>query len=262
MVGMPARISSSGLTTVAHVPAGVFRHVDRREQADRNRDRERDDGDVAACPTAAAADRTGPPPPPSGRRPRSAGPRRCRRRSPAGETWLKKCRVSNSIDSTMPAVVRMATVDAATEPDQHDALDPVARTPRRRDPRQADRRDRAAAKPQTDGGDQQSARIAHRVLQECGIDHERPRRRGDGDALALQQLDDVGLAGTRIRDLGRRQAAQPSRHRADGAHGQRAHRRRLGLDLFGQRSVHSAVDDQRLCHKPRQDQGQRRQHRP
>ena len=38
--------------------------------------------------------------------------------------------LSNSTDSMMPTVVRMATVDAAIESGQDDALDPIARTSR------------------------------------------------------------------------------------------------------------------------------------
>ena len=43
-----------------------------------------------------------------------------------GGTRSKKWMVSNSIDSTMPTVVRMAMVEAREQPPQHELLDAVA----------------------------------------------------------------------------------------------------------------------------------------
>ena len=67
----------------AHVPAGVLRHVDRREQSDRNGNRAGRRWKCSRCPTAAGSRPNWPSAPPPGPPPRSAGPRRCRRRSPA-----------------------------------------------------------------------------------------------------------------------------------------------------------------------------------
>ena len=50
MVGMPARISISGLATARIRGVGVFGQVDRGEQPDRHRDEQRDERDVERAP--------------------------------------------------------------------------------------------------------------------------------------------------------------------------------------------------------------------
>ena len=113
MVGMPARISSIGLAMPRNSRAGILGHVDGREQADRHRDEQGDERDVQRAPQQRQQAELALGPPIRCRPPKSADPRRCRRRSSATGTDWKKWIVSNSTDKTMPTVVRMATVDAA-----------------------------------------------------------------------------------------------------------------------------------------------------